>query len=164
MSSKLKSPEALAELQHTLRTNKHIEEVHFTGTGDHYFNTHELVTKGKATGKFYGHLKTNHEVSKIVGERKFFKLVSVENPEALIVESLTRDEVLALKPTITAAAAQAPVAAEDNTAVSQLMEELKKLREEVTQLKADKDAEGEDGEGEGDKKKKGAKQDKEQKN
>lgn len=99
MSISKKSEEGLKALQHTLKVSPHIQEVHFTATGEHYFGAEELTPtdpKGKKTGpaKKYGYLRTEPQVSKIVGERKFFKHVSVATPEAEIVESLSRDEVL----------------------------------------------------------------------
>jgi hypothetical protein len=89
------------DLRLTLELNENIEEIHFTKTGAHYFNVHELMTEnGKKTGKFYGWLKT--EVKEVMikdprGKAKpTLKLINVENPIALIVETLQRDEVLAL--------------------------------------------------------------------
>lgn len=94
-----KTEEGLKALQHTLNVCPHIQEVHFTAAGEHYFQVEELAdtdAKGKKMGptKKYGYLRTEAKVSKIVGERKFYKHASVPTPEAEIVESLTRDEVL----------------------------------------------------------------------
>jgi hypothetical protein len=94
MSISKKTPEQLAELKNTLKQYPHILEVHFTDTGGHFFNKHELLNNGKKTGKFYGFLRTEMVVAKIVGERKFFKSQSIPTPEAEIVETLDRDEVI----------------------------------------------------------------------
>lgn len=89
------------DLRLTLELNENIDEVHFTKTGAHFFNKHELFDeRGKKTGKFYGWLKT--QVKEIIvkdgqgKEKGVLKLVNIANPIAEIVETLTRDEVLAL--------------------------------------------------------------------
>jgi len=89
------------DLRLTLELNENIEEVYFTRNGSHFFNKHELMSdKGKKTGKFYGWLKT--EVTEVLvkdarGQSKpQLKLVNTANPVAEIVETLTREEVLAL--------------------------------------------------------------------
>jgi hypothetical protein len=99
MSIKLKTPQALEELQTTLKMYPHIQEVHFAGNGDHYFVKHEMKDeKKKGTGKFYGYLKCEQKVKKIVGERKFYAMSEVHTPETQIVETLTRDKILAMVP------------------------------------------------------------------
>lgn len=95
MSIAKKTPEQLKELKDTLRQYPHIEEVHFTDNGNHYFNKHEFIDKGKGTGKYYGFLNTELRVYKVVGERKFFKNQSVPRGDAEIVETLSRNDVLA---------------------------------------------------------------------
>jgi hypothetical protein len=89
------------DLRLTLELNENIEEVYFTKTGAHYFNKHELMDeRGKKTGKFYGWLKT--VVKEIIvkdaqgKEKGVLKLVNTANPIAEIVETLQRDELLAL--------------------------------------------------------------------
>lgn len=89
------------DLRLTLELNENIEQVHFTKSGAHFFNVHELANeRGKKTGKFYGWLKT--EVKEIIvkdaqgKEKGVLKLVCIANPIAEIAETLTRDEVLAL--------------------------------------------------------------------
>jgi hypothetical protein len=98
MSISKKSPAQLKELQDTLVSCPHIAEVHFTKDGNHFLNKYELhdITKNgpKPSGKFYGHLKHDLVVSKIVGERKFYKHASVAEPKTEIVETLSRDEIL----------------------------------------------------------------------
>ena len=107
MSIKRKSEAHLAELQDTMERCPHIEEVHFTAAGDHFFDAHELVIKGKPTGKKYGWLKVNPVLKKVIGERRIFKMEHVANPDALIVESLNRDEVLEYEYNAEAAAEEA---------------------------------------------------------
>lgn len=89
------------DLRLTLELNENIDEVYFTKTGAHFLNRHELIDeRGKKTGKFYGWLKT--QVKEIIvkdaqgKEKGVLKLVCIANPIAEIVETLTRDEVLAL--------------------------------------------------------------------
>ena len=94
MSISKKTPDQLKELKDTLKSCPHIQEVYFCDNGDHYFSVHEFQEKGKGTGKFYGRLKTENVLYKVVGERKFFKTQSVETPETEITETLNRDEVL----------------------------------------------------------------------
>lgn len=94
MSINKKNAEQLQELKSTLVKNSHIKEVHFTEKGAHFFNKHELVVDNNPTGKFYGSLKTEPKLAKVSGERKFFKLVSIANPETEIVETLPREDVL----------------------------------------------------------------------
>jgi hypothetical protein len=132
MSVKNKLPKDTIELQQTLITCKHIEEVYFTETGEHFFSKHELVDKGKKTGKFYGRLSVEYQEYKTDGTRKYFKPVSIHTPEALIVETLSREEVLAIK-----------VAVEKETAapsadVLELVSLVKNLQSEIAELKAAK--------------------------
>lgn len=89
------------DLRLTLELNENIEEVYFTKTGAHFFNKYELVDeRGRKTKRFFGWLKTR--VKEIIvkdaqgKEKGVLKLVDVENPATEIVETLTRDEVLAL--------------------------------------------------------------------
>lgn len=77
------------DLFDTVDQNEHIQEVYFTKDNQHFFNFHELK------GKKYGSLKTEKVFSHSVGDRKFFKMVQVENKNTLIVETMTREEVLA---------------------------------------------------------------------
>lgn len=88
------SKQDLEDLKRTLVAHPHLEVVHFTVDGKYFFNTHELQEKGKKTAKSYGFQRLVPTVSKVVGERKFFKNKSVHTPEAEIVNSLTADEVL----------------------------------------------------------------------
>jgi hypothetical protein len=106
--SKIK--EVSQDLRDTLLANEQIEKVHFTKTGNHYFNVHEYEERVRAkdgsgyssrkTGKFYGHLLTEivEETVNLKGGAidKKMKLRLMPNPKAEIVETLTREEVLAL--------------------------------------------------------------------
>jgi hypothetical protein len=107
MSIKLKTPEDLKDLQTTIKKNEHINEVHFSENGDHYYDKHELTDtgndKGKGTGKYYGWLKTKSIIKTDNKGNKRSVMGSVENPEAEIIETLTRQEVLEYKPKKTAA-------------------------------------------------------------
>ncbi|WP_315823008.1 hypothetical protein [Paraflavitalea speifideaquila] len=85
-----KSEQALKDLKNTLRKYSHIEEVHFTAEGEHYFSCHEYAEpiidelgkqKGKKQTRKYGFLRSEMKVARVVGERKFFKSVSVETPK-----------------------------------------------------------------------------------
>ena len=101
MSIKSKSAEELKELQDTLKKNPHILEVHFTESGSHYFDKSELTdtgtVTGKGTGRYFGFLSTKVVIrTDKVGNKRAVN-VSVENPEAEIVETLTREEVLGIK-------------------------------------------------------------------
>jgi DNA-binding ferritin-like protein len=42
------------ELYNLISDNDYIKEVHFTASGDHFFNVHELQENKRGTGKFYG--------------------------------------------------------------------------------------------------------------
>lgn len=89
-----KSKQDLEDLQVTLSENPHLEEVHFTKNGTHYFNRHELVEEGKKTGKFYGYQKIVPKLQKVVGERRFFKNKSVHTPATELIQTMTAEEVL----------------------------------------------------------------------
>lgn len=89
-----KSEQDLQELKDTLTQCPHIEEVHFTAKGDHYFGAHKLDDKeSKHNGKLYGRLKVEQVKYKVVGEKVFFKNKSIHTPETEIVQSLSADEV-----------------------------------------------------------------------
>ena len=106
--SKIK--EVSQDLHDTLEVNDHIEKVHFTKTGDHFFNVHEYEERvrakdgsgysSKKTGRFFGHMLTEvvEETVNLKGGAidKKMRLRLMPNPKAEIVETLTRDEVLAL--------------------------------------------------------------------
>jgi hypothetical protein len=82
------------ELYSLIADNDYIKEVHFTKTGAHYFNVNELKVDGVGTGKFYGWLKLEQVFSHEENHRKYYKMVNVANPPALIVQTLSRDEIL----------------------------------------------------------------------
>lgn len=84
------------ELHDTVDQLDHIKEVYFTKTGAHYFNQHELKEGNKGTGKFYGSLLMEQKFTHSEGDRKFYKMVNKANPVALIVKTLTREEIFAL--------------------------------------------------------------------
>ncbi|MDE3250792.1 MAG: hypothetical protein KGO82_19170 [Bacteroidota bacterium] len=95
MSIAKKTPQQLADLKNTLELNPHIEDVFFTAEGNHYFNAHELMDKkGKGTGKKYGYMGVKEEQYKVVGERRFYKLVSQPLLNTFITQEMTREEVL----------------------------------------------------------------------
>lgn len=89
-----KTPDALKQLKFTLRKCPHIEEVYFTQEGNHYFNKHDLPGAKKGDTKAYGHLNVAPVLYKVQGERKIYKMKSVDTPETEIVETLTREEVM----------------------------------------------------------------------
>ena len=102
MSHKLKTIDKLRDLQQTLAANSHIAEVHFTASGEHFFTAHELEArdeKGKVIkgGKKYGYLECEPQLWKVQGERKIFKMQPKHTPDAEIVETLSREDILALK-------------------------------------------------------------------
>ena len=89
------------DLRNTLELNEHIEQVHFTKTGAHFFNVHEYVNeKGQKSGKLYGYLLTEVREVAVKGDRgkdtTMLKLVTMPNPKTEIAYTLTRDEVLEL--------------------------------------------------------------------
>lgn len=106
--SKIK--EISQDLHDTLEAHDHIEKVHFTKTGDHYFNVHEYEERvrakdgsgysSKKTGRFFGSMLTEvvEETVNLKGGAidKKMRLRQMPNPKAEIVETLTREEVLAL--------------------------------------------------------------------
>lgn len=90
-----KSEKDLQDLKDTLEICPHIEEVHFTAKGEHFFGAHKLEDKeSKHNGKLYGRLKVEKVKYKVVGEKVFFKNKSIHTPEAEIVETLSAEEVL----------------------------------------------------------------------
>ena len=97
MSIKKKTNEALKALQNTLIACPHIEEVHFAENGDHYFSVHEFTPKGAKKAKLYGRLKSAPVLKKVQGTREIFKIEPVETPEAEIIETLPRSDILAMK-------------------------------------------------------------------
>ena len=97
MGIERKTAAQLQELKDTLLVNTHIEEVFFTDAGDHFFTAHELVEKGKRTGKFYGYQKIKAVQVKGHGDRRLFKHESVHTPATFITETLSREEVLAFE-------------------------------------------------------------------
>lgn len=124
MSIAKKNKVQLQELQDTLETNPHIETVYFTAAGEHYFTAHELLNKGKGTGKFYGYLKVQPVLHKTVGERRIYKQQSVATPNTFISKEMTRDEVLAYK----FAGKEEAVIPEGQPSYQELLDELKALK------------------------------------
>lgn len=106
--SKIK--EVSQDLHDTLESADHIEKVHFTKNGDHYFNVHEYEERvrskngsgysSRKTGRLFGHLLTEivEETVNLKGGAidKKMKLRLMPNPKCEITETLTREEVLAL--------------------------------------------------------------------
>jgi len=129
MSIKNKPIADLKELQETLIACPHIQEVHFTSKGLHYFNKYELDDED-GNKRYFGYLNTSLEVYKIVGERKYFKLKSIENPKTEIVETLSRKQILALK------VADEPISKKDQKLVDQLSAENESLKAELEALKS----------------------------
>ena len=94
MSIKNKKIDGLKDLQNTLITHDHIEEVHFTKNGNHYFQAYDLLDEnGKKTGKRYGSLGFDYVNDPKSKENKS-KKINVANPAAEIVETLSREEAL----------------------------------------------------------------------
>lgn len=86
-----------ADLQKTVAANPHIEEVHFTANGEHFFNVHEHKEKGAKTSKKYGRMALDVVPSHMDGTRQIYKQASVPMPEYEIVETLSREDVLNAK-------------------------------------------------------------------
>lgn len=97
------------DLHDTLLNNEHIEQVHFTKEGHHYFNVHEFIDRvpmkdqtgyrDKPTGELYGHLLTEvvEEQRNVRGAiQKELRVRNKRNPKARIVETLTREQALDL--------------------------------------------------------------------
>lgn len=80
------------DLYDTVEQSEHLSEVFFTKDNRHYFNRHEL------NGKYYGFLKLEQVKTHAVGDKQFFKMKPVANPETEIVETMTREEILASEP------------------------------------------------------------------
>ena len=79
----------------------HIQEVYFTAENKHFLNKYELMdakSPNKGTGKFFGSLKVQQVLDREDGQRKYFKMKPVANPETLIVATLTREEILDMVP------------------------------------------------------------------
>jgi hypothetical protein len=97
MSIKAKNNKQLSELRDTLINMPHINEVHFTKDGDHFFEVHELnfdkSGKKGLTTKKYGFLRTEI-VPVMIGNDKKYKHVNVHTPESEVVETLSREEIL----------------------------------------------------------------------
>lgn len=149
-----KTRQQLEDLQATLREYPHIEEIHFTESGDHFFNVHELteVNKagkqvGKGTGKRYGRFKLEDFCYKTVGERKFYKKVRVHTPETMIVETLTREQVLEYEYSGPEEAGKTPAiaSASADPTVAELLRQVTEMRDEMARLRAAKGEEGQDG-------------------
>lgn len=78
-------------LKQAVKDLPHVKEVHFTGTGAHYFHVHAFGSKNKQ----YGHLKLERtQVGTDGNNRPIFKQKHAENPATEIVETLTRAQVL----------------------------------------------------------------------
>ena len=91
------SPKISSELQKTVSANPHIEEVHFTAKGEHFFNVHEHKEKGAKTAKKYGRMALDIIPSHMDGTRQIYKQASVPMPEYEITETLSREDVLKAK-------------------------------------------------------------------
>lgn len=90
------------DLHNTLLDNEHLEEVHFTASGDHFFHVKELKdARGKGTGRLFGNLKTEiKQTEKVLsngGIEKKSKFIQTANKEYEIVETLSREECLELE-------------------------------------------------------------------
>src|SRR5690242_2603330 len=117
------------DLQRTVKANPHIQEVHFTKSGQHFFNAHDYKEKGQVKGK-YGRLGVEAVHVRNEGDRKIYKNEFVPLEEYKIVETLTREEVLAadiLNPsaTVEAKSNELKKAQEENAKLKQQLEELK---------------------------------------
>ncbi len=80
-------------LQNAVKDLKHVNKVFFNSAGGHYFHVHNFE------GKQYGFLKRDNVV---VGQdpntqRNIFKSKPVANPDAEVVATMTRKEVLNAK-------------------------------------------------------------------
>jgi hypothetical protein len=95
MSIKNKKAAGLQDLQESLVTMEHVEKVHFSKNGNHYFNVHELFEDGKKTGRFFGHLDTKVILDPKSKDKKYIHVGVANNTE--IVETLSADEVLNFK-------------------------------------------------------------------
>jgi hypothetical protein len=88
------------ELQSTVRSNQHIDKVHFDAKGRHYFNVHDLPNDkdAKDTGLYGSGLFSHNQV--IPGKTNIDKLteiISKGDPDTKIVKTMTRDEILSAK-------------------------------------------------------------------
>ena len=97
MSINKKSQSQIKELQNTLNLCHHIQEVHFTANGDHYFHAHEFTQKGEKKPTLYGRLKSEPVLKKVQGTREIYKIEPVHTPEAEIIETVSREEILAME-------------------------------------------------------------------
>lgn len=79
------------ELKETVAKMPHIKQVHFTAKGDHYLVVHE--TKGKK----YGRHNIDQVKAGTQGDRTLYKNKSVPVAETMIVETLTREQILKAK-------------------------------------------------------------------
>src|ERR1035437_2473219 len=92
-------------LQSTVRENTHIDNVYFDASGRHYFNVHELRSSkednDKKNWELYGSGLESHrekipgsELWGIRGDNGISEVISKGDPKTLIVETLTRSEIL----------------------------------------------------------------------
>jgi membrane protein involved in colicin uptake len=114
------------ELQDTVKANPHIQDVHFTAKGEHFFDFHELKEKGsgKVVGK-YARLGLEAVHVRNEGDRKIYKNQNVPLEDYKIVETLSREEILKAKPELSKEEAS-------------LQSENEKLKAQLEQLAADK--------------------------
>ena len=95
------------ELQNLVKQDKNIKKVYFDASGKHYLNVHSLQ-KGKndtSRPQLYGSGLPSH--SQLIpgsfawvesgGARGVTEMISKGNPETLITETLTREQVLSAK-------------------------------------------------------------------
>lgn len=123
------------ELKATIAAHPHIQDVHFTATGEHFFNTHEHKEKGAKAAKTYGRLKLEAVHVGNEGDRKIYKNQNVPVPETEIVETVSREDILKAK-TDAELKAEAEIKAADEMqkAVEATRQENEELKKKIAEL------------------------------
>jgi hypothetical protein len=87
------------ELKQTVAAHPHISEVHFNRLGAHYFNVHEYEGNkdDKRSGKKYGRFERQATHVSTEGTRKIYQNKNVPVDSEEIVETMTREQILATK-------------------------------------------------------------------
>ena len=91
MSVMNKTPEQLASLTATLKSQPHIQQVYFDKRGRHFFHAHEHE------GKRYSRVDLERVVTGYRGQETVVKTVGKAKAENELVEAVPREQVLSLE-------------------------------------------------------------------
>jgi hypothetical protein len=110
------------DLQNTVRGNAHIQTVYFDQNGDFFLNAH------KHGSKFYHRIKKQVVTDRAkVNARP--ETIHEAKPEHELIESLTREEVLASKPEN-----ETPLTPEAQSLIESMQKELKEAKKQIESL------------------------------